>query len=332
MAVPATTTRCYCNVLAMQKGLDPVGSAYSFDDAVVVETPLPWKHDIYQQAGALPQRAIDLLALWLKRYQEGLPYRHGLLMVAPDPQYSRHGFRRVMHYERPEGAFAQLRKTEYSVPEDRLGALVWTLFEAQDTLPQFAPFRAAACDSTRDLLVCTHGTVDAACARFGYPLYNDLRRNHARDDLRVWRVSHFGGHVFAPTMLDMPTGHHWAYVEAQQAEQIVQRSGDVRALYGHYRGWAGLDEGFLQAAERELWMRYGWEWFTYLKSGQFIARDASAGNPGWAEVQLDYTMPAASAPARYTARVAVRTHIHTAHSTASAAEYPYPQYTVTELR
>ncbi len=65
MAVPATTTRCYCNVLAMQKGLDPVGSAYSFDDAVVVETPLPWKHDIYQQAGALPQRATDLLALWL---------------------------------------------------------------------------------------------------------------------------------------------------------------------------------------------------------------------------------------------------------------------------
>ena len=88
-----------------------------FDDAIVVEIPLPWKRNIYQQAGALPQEAVDLLELWLKRYHEGEPYRHGALMIAPDPQYSRPSFRRVMYYERPKGAFAQFNKTEYLVPE-----------------------------------------------------------------------------------------------------------------------------------------------------------------------------------------------------------------------
>lgn len=332
MAVQPATTKCYCNVLAIQKGLDPIGYAHSFDDAIVVEIPLPWKRNIYQQVGALPQEAVDLLALWLKRYQEGFPYSHGALMVAPDPQYSHPGFRRIMYYERPEGAFAQFKKTEYLVPEDQLGALIWALFEAKDTLSHFAPFRAAECDSTRDLLVCTHGTVDAACAKFGYPLYNNLRKNHAMDDLRVWRVSHFGGHVFAPTMMDMPTGHYWAYIEDQQAEQIVQHNGDVRALYGHYRGWAGLEDVFLQAAERELWMQYGWEWFTYLKSGKSTASNEGDEDPKSADVEICYTLPDEIKTGTYVARVDVCKHISTAHSTDSEAEYPYPQYVVTEVQ
>lgn len=117
-------------------------------------------------------------------------------------------------------------------------------------------------------MVCKHGTVDAARAKFGYPLYKYLRKNHASDELRVWRVSHFGGHVFAPTLMDMPLSHYWAYVEEEQAAQIIQRSGNVRDLRGHYRGWAGLDNSFLQAAEREMWQCEGWDWFAYQKFGQ----------------------------------------------------------------
>ena len=54
---PVTTT-CACNVLARQRGLDPVGSAGSFADAIVVETPLPWQQDIYERAGKLPQQPL----------------------------------------------------------------------------------------------------------------------------------------------------------------------------------------------------------------------------------------------------------------------------------
>jgi hypothetical protein len=252
-------------------------------------------------------------------------------MIAPDPEYSRAGYRRVLFYSRPEGAFAQFRKTEYLVPEDRYGTLVWALYEAREELPRFARYRETVHDATRDLLVCAHGTVDPACARFGYPLYRYLRNHHANDYLRVWRVSHFGGHVFAPTMMDMPTGHYWAYVEEAQARQIVQQDGDARDLYKHYRGWAGLNSSFIQAAERELWMRHGWNWFGFRKTGRVVAQDADEDEPKWADVQLDYAARDDSVSGSCAAHVEVHGYVQTAHSTNHEEDYSYPQYTVTAL-
>ena len=179
------------------------------------------------------------------------------------------------------------------------------------------------------MLVCTHGTVDAACARFGYPLYNYLRIHHADETLRVWRVSHFGGHVFAPTLMDMPLGYTWAYVEALQAEQIVAQRGPVETLRGHYRGWAGLEDGFLQAAEREMWQREGWHWFETSKSGTILAQDSDVEPPHWADVRIEFATQEASGV--YEAHVEVYQHVETEHSTNEAQTYPYPQYRVTRL-
>ncbi len=330
MEAEQTNVKAYCNVLALEKGLDPVGYAGSFDDAILVETSLPWKQDIYQQAGALPQEIINLLTLWLQRYHETGEYRHRPLLIAPDVNYSRPGFRRVLYYTRSKGACAHFDKIEYSIPDNEVGALAWALFESDADLSRFEPYRLLDVDITRDILICTHGTVDAACAKFGYPLYKDLRRNYANNHLRVWRVSHFGGHVFAPTMMDMPTGHYWAYVEETQARQIVERSGDVAALRGHYRGWAGLTDGFIQAAERELWQRYGWAWFSYPKSGNVLAQDSNRAYPLWAEVQIAFELPDdPHKTARM--RVEVQRHIETVTTTGYEQTYNYPQYSVTQL-
>lgn len=323
--------KCYCNLAALEKKLDPVGTAEDFDDAVVIEVPLPWKLDIYSKAGSLPQEIIDLLGLWLQRYKAGQGYRHRPLMVAPDRQYSKPGLRRVMYYERPEGAFARYEKREYHVPDEQLGALVWALYEAKDDLIRFDQYREPIHDSTRDILVCTHGTVDAACSKFGYPLYNKLRQNYADNHLRVWRVSHFGGHVFAPTLMDMPTGHYWAYVGDEQAQQIIEQSGDVTDLHGHYRGWAGLSTEFVQAVERALWQQCGWDWFNYNKSGQILAVDADEQTRKWAEVQINYTT-IDGIEGICTAAVEVSHHVPIPHSTNSSEAYPYPQYKVTALK
>lgn len=323
-----TETKLYCNQLAIEKGLDPVGHAGSFTTTMVIEVPLPWKTNMYSEAGVLPQAVIDLYALWLERYRAGLGYPNSILMVASDPTYSRQGFRRVMHYARPADSFATYRKVEYSVPDDQFGALIWALAEAPDQLPQFEAYRDAANDSTREILVCTHGSVDVACAKFGYPLYKYLRKHHASDAVRVWRVSHFGGHIFAPTMVDMPHGHYWAYVEQEQADQIIKRTGDPRSLYKHYRGWAGLDNSFLQAAERELWMAYGWKWFDMPKSGTVLTGDVQAEEPDIASVRMDYILPAEPQTHSYTAQVEVQQRISTPHSTASTENYAYQQYVV----
>jgi hypothetical protein len=330
MTLQETSTKIYCNCLALEKGLDPGGYAGSFDDAVLIETPLPWRKDIYQQANPLPQQAVDLMALWLKRYQETGVYRHRPLLIAPDADYSRPGYRRVMFYTRAADEIAAFNKMEYSVPEGELGALLWTLFEARDDLPRFDAYRTPEADSIRDVLVCTHGTVDAACAKFGYPLYNDLRRNYADDDLRVWRVSHFGGHVFAPTLMDMPTGHYWAYVEEVQAQGIVARSGAVGDLRGHYRGWAGLDGGFLQAAERELWQMHGWDWFDWAKHGEVLAQDDDEENSAWAQVRISASLPDGTRYV-YEMRVEVARYVETITTTGDEHTYNYPQYTVTAM-
>jgi hypothetical protein len=236
-----------------------------------------------------------------------------------------------MFFTRTMPLIAHYARVEYLVPGAEVGPLVWAWYQAPAGLPRFDPYRVEP-QGVRDLLVCTHGSVDAACAKFGFPLYALLRQHYAHERLRVWRVSHFGGHVFAPTMLDLPTGHYWAYVDTAQAAQIAEHTGEVRKLYGHYRGWAGCAPGFVQVAEREVWVQHGWDWLAYQKAGQVIATDTAAAHPQWARVRLDYTTPDGERPGSYELRVEVRTHIHTQPKTADQKEHAYPQYAVTDMQ
>ena len=330
----------YCNVLAWERGLHPAGHADSLAEGLLLlEAPLPWRRELYQVAGALPQEMIDLYALWLQRYQAGQPYNQRAVLLAPDAHYSRPGWRRVLFYTRPAGAFAEFPMTEYLVPEAEAGALVWALYEARERLAAFERYRIPAAGARerrrRDILVCTHGTVDVACARFGYPLYRYLRDHFAADDLRVWRASHFGGHVFAPTLIDLPSGHFWAYVAEAQARQIVARSGPVSALAGHLRGWAGLASSEEQAADCALWQQEGWAWFDCARQGQIVAgaeagAEAGAAGPAPATVRIDYTRPDGR-QGSYRAQVAVTHTVATRHSTGEDGEYGYPQFAVSEI-
>lgn len=328
-AAPSPASLSYCNCLALERQLDPAGSAGDFDDAVLMELPLPWPGDLYTNAAALPPEVRDLVALWVARYEETGEYRHRQLVIAPDPAYSQAGRRRVLFYTRPAGLMTRFEKLEYQVPEAELGAFVWSLYEDRAALPRFERYRAPQADGLRDLLVCTHGSVDVACAKFGYPLYKALRARYADAATRVWRVSHFGGHVFAPTMMDMPTGRYWAYVDAKQAEQIAARTGEVAALRGHYRGWAGAPYGFAQAAECEVWQREGWAWFDVPKRCKVIAQE-EAEDPSWAEVRLEFNDSEGRAGA-YHARVEVSHTVETPPQSGSAETYGYPQYQVVSL-
>ncbi|MEX1020904.1 MAG: sucrase ferredoxin [Litorilinea sp.] len=348
MNIHSTTqpTKDYCNVLAHAQGFDPGGHAGHFDDAILLETPLPWKNSLYTQAGALPQAMLDLRDLWLARYHAGQPYNHRPLLVAPDPAYSVPGRRRVIYFDRmpvpdqapdqtPDGTpiaqpFAAFRRTEYLVPDAAAGPLLWALFEDRSQLDTYARYQVPLPATTRDLLVCTHGTIDVACAKFGFPLYQHLRDHHAHAGLRVWRVSHFGGHIFAPTLMDFPTGHYWAYVGEEQAAQIVARQVDPQRLHAHYRGWAGVDAGFAQAAERALWERVGWAWFDYARSTTVLAQDTEHSDPHWMELALDYTAPTGEWR-RYCARVEIIDWIETQGSTGASKTYRYAQYAVSAL-
>lgn len=323
------TSQSFCNLSARDKGLDPIGYAGACDLFVTFELPLPWPYDLWRSDG-MPEEVRRLIEVWYGDPNTPRP-RLRPLAVAPDPVYSSPEHRRVMVHRRPSAPFTNFAKEEYSLPEAQLGPFIWALLMAPNELPAFEAYREPD-RPTRDLLICTHGAVDAACAKFGFPLYRSLR-NRAQDGVRVWRVTHFGGHVFAPTLLELPAGRYWAYLEGEALAQLLARTGDVSGLYGHYRGWSGLDSSFLQAAEREVWRLEGWAWLDYEKRGVTLGRGERVPDldeHAWEAVRLEFRRPDGTAGA-YEAHVELAPSVVTPHSTSSEECYAYPQYQVTWL-
>jgi hypothetical protein len=321
-----------CNLLARARGLDPIGYAGTLDAFLAFEVPLPWPRGVFESRRKLPAAAHEALA-W---FTGAAPYRLRPLIIAPDPLYSVPGHRRVLWLSRPERPFAEYDRVEYLVPQASLGELVAALVMKQGEAPEFDRWRTEG--AARDLLVCTHGAQDTACGLFGVPIYRRLRGMVESGtaeggpaeggDTRVWRVSHFGGHVFAPTLLDLPSGRMWAYLDDDDLPALLERAGKSYDLRGHYRGWAGLEGPFLQALERELLVREGWGWLDVPKSATVLEQDSSP-EPHWARLRIDAWHGAR--PTTYLGSVEISTTVPIRPRSDSDETKPYAQYRVTNL-
>lgn len=276
----------FCSTVSKANGEDPIGSAGNYDCFLLIETLPPWSGAIWLETGAMPQGVINALAL---AWERGVNLRP--LAIAPEREYAQPGFTRVLYFYRQSPLFAAFNRQEYLIPDATLSQLVMALLNEPEQLPLFQPYKQNS-SIVRDLLICTHGNYDVACSRFGYPIYNLLRQSYAttfEGHLRIWRCSHFGGHQFAPTLLDLPSGRYWGHLEADVLDILVNHADSIKALRPFYRGWAGLKK-FEQIAEREIWMQEGWDWINYLKTGKTLAIDLSDEDyPNWAEVRIDFT-------------------------------------------
>lgn len=146
-------------------------------------------------------------------------------------------------------------------------------------------------DNIREILVCTHGNVDVACSRFGYPIYEKLRKEYSDENLRVWRCSHIGGHRFAPTLIDFPSGRYWGHLNLEILETLINSPEDINKLRPYYRGWSGVSY-LEQIFEAKLWQEIGKKWLTYPKTGRVIAQEKVENEeeeePNWAEIEISY--------------------------------------------
>ena len=114
---------------------------------------------------------------------------------------------------------------------------------------------------------------DKCCARFGQPFFRDALRSAKRGELpntRIWKVSHIGGHRFAPTAISLPDGRYYGRLTLKALQAIVTRSGSIHQLSAVYRGW-GLLPAPLQILERQLMLQYGWSWFDHAVNYQVLA-------------------------------------------------------------
>ncbi len=307
MSTNKTQNNCrFCSEISQANGEDPIGSANNAEQYFIIEAAQPWPDNIWINPNSIPQDVLDpLQCIW----GNGGSIRP--LAIAPDKEYSHPGYTRVFYYRRPTKFFAQFEKHEFIVPHALLGSLALALVKNPEELPNFDQYRQQT-NHIREILVCNHGNVDAACSRFGYPIYQKLRSEYAaatNRNLRFWRCSHFGGHEFAPTLVDLPQGQYWGHLKPEILDLLVRRNGSVKELYPYYRGWGGLSF-FEQIAEREIWMLEGWNWLEYHKAGQVLASDEI--NQEWADVRIDFTTADGNISSAYQARVEVKGSVMTA--------------------
>lgn len=262
----------FCSVVAHERGEDPIGTAWATQRFFAMELPLPWPSDVFASR-TFPAGLKDLI---IEAYEAGQSY--GYLGIAPDPDWIREGWTRLIDFRFPEPPLARATRDEYLVETARVTDVVRALFanEPIDGLPGVEQQHFTG----RDLLVCTHGTVDACCARFGFPLYRQLNNAAKRsgEPVRVWRSTHFGGHRFAPTVMDFPEGRCWGFLQATVLPNLLAHSGDAADLRACYRGWAGYVEPEAQTLEREALVREGWQWTEWPQQIEVLERDAD-GRP-----------------------------------------------------
>ena len=306
-----------CAVLTRDRGEDPVGHASTYDRIIIAELPKPWPRPS-TNAPSTSQALRDLVdhfqTLRMRAYwddgEAGVKARGlnvALIYVAPDPEYSSPGYKRVFHFSRPKEPFSVYCKEEFQVPEaDATELLEALLYQKSTHKWQEALVKSIA--NVRELLVCTHGSRDTCCGTFGYPLYANLRRiaDSTAGALRVWQATHFQYHRFAPVVLDLPEARVWGAVSPDSAETLALRNISPHTLRNCYIGWAGVEQGYMQAAEREALIREGWDWTTYRKSGRLIQLD---GGEERAQVQLDFASSDEEIAGSYLATVEVVEHI-----------------------
>ena len=81
--------------------------------------------------------------------------------------------------------------------------------------------------------VCTNGQRDLCCARYGLPVYAELR---ARVGERAWQTTHLGGHRFAPNVLTLPQGAIYGRVFAEDVAEFTTLIEDGELSKRHLRG------------------------------------------------------------------------------------------------
>lgn len=312
-----------CSVVSKAANEDPAGCGAPFIGFLGIEVAPPWNDDVSES----PHFPDGLREAVERAQHAGVIGKFTALF--PDPVYSREGCVKALYLHKPPSPFAAYEKSEYAVPKSEIVPLVEALAEGSDGLSRFERYEVDTSQG-RDILVCTHGSHDACCGKFGYPIYEILRYGFGAasgKQLRVWRASHIGGHRFAPTLIDFPEGRYWGHLEPEALEKLVLRKGPVSELGRFYRGWAGLSGKIEQIAEREIFLREGWEWTRYLKSGRTI----EAGQHGdRAEVRIEYATPGGTAGA-YEATVEANASVMTLFDSGPDPLQEVKQYRVSRL-
>lgn len=234
-----------CAPFTQSLGVDPIGSAFHANLVVLVEVPLPWPKPVSEHPLLSGVFGLMRTAVVPTRVLACEPFRD-----AGDTAGDEVG---VVVF-RFDGT-GYVRKDLVVDANEVLGTVAAEC--ASSELDVLASTLASETER-RSLLVCTQGSHDVCCGELGVPLADDVDASYENVD--VFRVSHTGGHRFAPTALSMPDGRMWAFLTSPDVRSILERSGSPADVAGKCRGWIGAKKGAGQAAERVVFATADWQW------------------------------------------------------------------------
>ena len=236
-----------CSEINRSLNLDSCGTALRADSFLAVDVPLPWPKPVFDH------QFLSGVAEFLEGYSK--PVR--LLASVPEDNERL----TITRYELKGNGFSGKsffdRKQVIFQPSNLLVALKKILDgessgELREDLGE---------EQLKEIWICTQGSHDICCGSEGTSLA--LEANMKLQDVKVRRVSHLGGHRFAPTAVTFPNGRMWSYLNIENLYEIFNQTSFDEALLKKCRGWSGLEIGPEQVAEREGLSRFGWDWDKY---------------------------------------------------------------------
>jgi hypothetical protein len=271
----------FCAEQSRQSGVDIAGTASEHRVYVAIECPPSWDRDDMASKG-IPA---ELRYLSEEIYDDYDRYQTRFLLIHSE-HLKQDNFTRVLVFRKPSGLATAYEKQEFHLGDiHEVAPLVRQVVmgEPGDATSVEVP--------SRDILVCTHGSRDRCCSRFGAPIYHQARKlvtELGLQNTRIWQASHIGGHRMAPTAIDFPSARYYGYLEADSLRSILTHSGNIQAMDSIYRGW-GVLPWAAQVLEKQLLLTHGWDWLDYAISAQVLAHDEEET---FNRVELVYQTPA----------------------------------------
>ena len=227
----ASVARELCAELARLNGEPLSATASRIDHWLLVEYRGVWTRDVL--AGSLLS---DAVKEHVTAQLAALP--NSRLLFIRRPERRKHGLYAVYF-----GRSLEKDQAFYRVDCERYDDLLEVDFAAALATPDSG--RAVAVEHPL-IVVCTHGKRDRCCAKFGQPLYDELRAQ--TDGEWVWQATHVGGDRFAGNVVFLPEGLYFGRVERADVWPLLDEYLAGRIAPANYRGRSCYPL-YVQAAE-----------------------------------------------------------------------------------
>lgn len=276
--------RIRCAEFHRDQHVDPIGSAAAYDGFLVVDVALPWEHEVTAQ-----EPLATMVGGPVGAVTAGDGGRWRVLARVPGRDDVADGVRKVTEHRAVRRTSADggielrgpFRSRSWTVPEADVVALGRSVLGLDvaggaggDTV---SPTPESDLPGI-EVLVCTHGRRDQCCGSLGTPLYEQLGAVFEATGAKAsrQRISHTGGHRFAPTAITFPDGYAWAHLDAELVDVVVRRSEPPEQIASHCRGSTFLAGAPVQAADRAALVSVGWDWADSARVATVVGFDRSS--------------------------------------------------------